>query len=511
MSLCGRSTRWRPATSSPSVTTLPLAPREAIRPLAEQAFSRAAGAPLVPGNSIRVLQDARENYPAWLNAIADARRFIHFESYIIHDDDIGAEFSDALTARARAGVRVRVIYDWMGGFGKTSRGFWKRLRAGGVEVRRYNPPSLSSPLGWISRDHRKMLGVDGAVGFVTGLCVGRAWVGDPARGISPWRDTGVEVRGPAVWHIEQAFAQMWSAIGAPLPDDSRITEGAIPPAGTAALRIVATVPNTAGLFRLDQLIAAIARERLWLSDAYYAATAAYVQGLCAAARDGVDVRLLVPAGTDIRLLRPLSRAGYRTLLEAGVRVFEWNGPMMHAKTAVADGRWARVGSTNLNIASWLGNCELDVIAEDQAFAHRMETMFDEDLTSATEVVLDAPPAPRRPRLQNDGRTAGSAGRAAAGLLRVTNTIGAAVTDHRVLEPVEARIMLAVALMFFLLAAVGALLPRPLTYPLVVVSLWMATSLAYRGYRLARSHRGRAGASEDRARMQKRDRDPGSRS
>jgi cardiolipin synthase A/B len=128
-------------------------------------------------------------------------------------------------------------------------------------------------------------------------------------------------------------------------------------------------------------------------------------------------------------------------------------------------------------------------------------MFDEDLTSATEVVLDAPPAPRRPRLQNDGRTAsaeGSAGRAAAGLLRVTNTIGAAVTGHRVLEPVEARIMLAVALMFFLLAAVGALLPRLLTYPLVVVSLWMATSLAYRSYRLARSNRGRAGASEDRA-------------
>jgi cardiolipin synthase len=128
-----------------------------VRALAEQAFSRAAGAPLVPGNHIRLLKDARENYPAWLDAIARATRFIHFESYIIHDDAVGAQFSDALIAKARDGVHVRVIYDWMGGFGKTSRRFWNRLRAGGVEVRCYNPPSPTSPLGWLSRDHRKML------------------------------------------------------------------------------------------------------------------------------------------------------------------------------------------------------------------------------------------------------------------------------------------------------------------------------------------------------------------
>src|SRR5262249_45426442 len=149
-------------------------------------------------------------------------------------------------------------------------------------------------------------------------------------------------------------------MGEPLPGDGVPSRKAMAPAGGAALRVVATMPNTAGLFRLDQLVAALARQRLWLADAYYAGTTAYVQALGAAGRDGVDVRLLVPNGTDIALLRPLSRAGYRTLLEAGVRVFEWNGSMMHAKTAVADGRWARVGSTNLNIASWLGNCELDV-------------------------------------------------------------------------------------------------------------------------------------------------------
>jgi cardiolipin synthase A/B len=259
-----------------------------MRVLAEQAFSRAAGAPLVPGNSIRLLKDARENYPAWLDAIARATRFIHFESYIIHDDAVGEQFSDALIARAREGVHVRVIYDWMGGFGKTSRRFWNGLRRGGVEVRCYNAPTPTSPFGWLSRDHRKMLGVDGTVGFVSGLCVGQAWVGNPARGIPPWRHTGVEVRGPAVRQIEGAFAQMWALIGDPLPDASGVTADTSPPAGNTPLRVVATVPNTAGLFRLGQLVAAIARKRLWLTDAYYAGTPLYVQGLRSAAQDGVE-------------------------------------------------------------------------------------------------------------------------------------------------------------------------------------------------------------------------------
>src|SRR5206468_4611824 len=125
---------------------------------------------------------------------------------------------------------------------------------------------------------------------------------------------------------------------------------------------------------------------LWLTDAYYAGTTPYVQALRAAALDGVDVRLLVPQATDLPMVRALSRAGYRPLLEAGIRVFEWNGPMLHAKTAVADGQWARVGSTNLNLASWAGNWELDVAVEDTEFAGQMEEMFEEDLTGATEIV-----------------------------------------------------------------------------------------------------------------------------
>lgn len=233
------------------------------RTLAEQAFSRAAGAPLVDDNNVRLLIDAAQNYPAWLSAIASARNHVHFESYIIHEDSAGLEFANALLAKAREGVRVRLIYDWMGDFGKTSPKFWNRLRAAGVEVRCYNPPHFDSPLGWLSRDHRKMLAVDGEVGFISGLCVGRMWVGEPEKNIEPWRDTGIEVHGPALADIERAFAEVWAMMGEPIPDDELPGVVTFASAGDVSLRIVATVPATAGLFRLDQLIAAMARKRLF--------------------------------------------------------------------------------------------------------------------------------------------------------------------------------------------------------------------------------------------------------
>src|SRR5262245_34239589 len=231
--------------------------------LAEQAFWRAAGARLIPGNSARILKDATENYPAWLEAIESARRTIHFESYIIHEDAQGQVFADALTKKARDGVRVRLIYDWVGAFNVASNKFWRRLRGAGVEVRCFNPPRFDNPFGWLGRDHRKMITVDGRIGFVSGLCVGLMWVGDERKGIEPWRDTGVEVMGPAVAELERAFAQMWAACGQPIPDEESPVINSIPPTppnpsipedGDMALRIVASMPYSAGLYRLDQMI-----------------------------------------------------------------------------------------------------------------------------------------------------------------------------------------------------------------------------------------------------------------
>jgi len=468
--------------------------REAIlwmRSLAEQAFSRTAGAPLVAGNSIRLLKDGRENYPAWLEAIRSAQQTVHVEIYIMHDDDVGQQFANALIAKAQQGVRVRLLYDWLGGLGKTSPGFWRHLSAGGVEVRCFNPPRLDSPLGWLSRDHRKSICVDQRIAFVTGLCIGRMWADEPQPGLKPWRDTGIEVRGPAVGDIVQAFNQTWAEVGPALPADELPQRDSIPPAGDVMLRVVASLPNLAGLYRLDQLIAAVARQTLWLTDAYFVGTTNYVQALRAAALDGVDVRLLVPGSSDIPMLIALSRAGYRPLLEAGVRVFEWNGSMLHAKTAVADGRWARVGSTNLNVASWVGNWELDVAVEDEPFAHAMQDMYLDDLAHATEMVLSAkqrilPSGPPRPRPAGDRQRRGSTGRLAAGALSVSNTIGAAITNRRILGPAEAKIMVFASVVLLALAAVALVWPLVLMIPLALFAIWLAIALLIKAYRLHRA-------------------------
>jgi cardiolipin synthase A/B len=465
-----------------------------LRVVADQAFSRAAGAPLVEGNRVELLRDADENYPAWLDAINSAQRWIHFESYIVHDDTCGREFAAALGAAAKRGVKVRLIYDWGGALTATTWMFWERLRRMGVEVRAFNQPRLDSPLGWLCRDHRKMIGVDGRVGFVTGLCVGNMWRGGSHwRGADPWRDTGVAIWGPAIADIEDAFADVWATMGTPLPADEIPVRRSIAPAGNVALRVIATQPSTAGMFRVDQLVAAFARQRLWITDAYFVGTSPYVQALIAAANDHVDVRLLVPgSGSDLPVVQNMTRAGYRQLLEAGIRIFEWNGTMVHAKTAVADGKWARVGSSNLNIQSWLGNWELDVAVEDAAFARQVEDSYQRDLTNATEVVLTErlriPARSTRSRAdakvrrwrRHTGRTRRAA---AAGALRIGRTFGAALTARRALGAAEAGSLIWGLIFLSALGGVGLKWPKGLAYPLGVFLLWIAIGLTIQAFRL----------------------------
>ncbi len=456
---------------------------------AEQVFSRTAGAPVSTGNKVTLLKDAVENYPAWLASITKAEKWIHFESYIVYDDETGREFGEVLAVKAREGVKVRVAYDWLGGLGKTSRRFWQKLREAGAEVRCFNPPRLDSPLGWISRDHRKMIAIDGKVAFVTGLCIGNIWAGNPVKSLDPWRDTGIQVNGPAIADIEAAFSQIWSVTGKPLPADELPDRESISSVGNVSLRVVSSTPSTGGLFRLDLQITALARKSLWLTDAYYAGTTPYVQALRSAAMDGVDIRLLVPGSTDIPMVRALSRAGYRPLLEAGVRVFEWNGSMIHAKTAVADGYWARVGSTNLNIASWIGNYELDVVIENEDFAKKMEGMYLADLENATEIVL------RTGRLKKTldsyhaksihfkpGRK-GSVGRVGAGAIRIGNVVGAAITNHRALGSAEQHIPFVGGIILLVLAVLCVLIPKWVTFPMAIICGWFGFAMLIKTGRL----------------------------
>ncbi|WP_437926723.1 phospholipase D-like domain-containing protein [Sorangium sp. So ce291] len=462
-----------------------------LRPLARQTFSRVAGAPLIGGNSVDLLIDGRANFDAWLDAIRAARSSILLENYIFADDELAREFREALSERAAAGVHVSVVRDWFGCLGSSSDHFWSKLRAAGGEVRTYNPFSFTSPFGWVTRDHRKLLVVDAEVGFVSGICVSGKWLGNPARGVPPWRDTGVAVRGPAVHSLAVAFADNWASLGEELPAGLPVLAGVPAAVGRVDVRVVAKLPNTTGLFRLDQLIAALAQRSLWLTDAYFVGVAPYVQALAAAARDGVDVRLLVPGTSDVPAIGTLSRAGYRPLLEAGIRVYEWNGSMLHAKTAVADGRWARVGSSNLNVASWLENCEIDVAIEDEEFAGRMQAQFEEDLRGSTEIVLHA--RRRASQVRARPRQQAGTGRSAAGALRLANTVGAAITNRRVLGAAEGGILLGGALLLLGSAALALYFPRLLAWPLAVLALWSAVSLIIRYVALARRARARATA------------------
>ncbi|MDA3914388.1 phospholipase D-like domain-containing protein [Oleiagrimonas sp.] len=467
--------------------------------MAERAFSRAAGAERIEGNQVRLLIDASAHFEAWTASIRSARRVILVENYIFRDDAIGHALRDALVERARAGVAVYLIRDWLGCIGQSGRSFWAPLLEAGGKVRVYATPQLTRPLAILSRDHRKLLCIDTEIAYLSGVCVSAKWLGDPQRNVPPWRDTGVAVQGPALAAMQRAFADNWASLGDRLPEDLLTSQDAIADAGPTPVRVIATRPATTGVYRLDQTIAGMAKRTLWLTDAYFVGLSPYIQQLAAAARDGVDVRLLVPGSSDIPMVAGFSRAGYRPLLQAGVRVFEWNGSMLHAKTAVADGQWARVGSSNLNIASWMGNCEIDLAVEDVDFAQRMEEQYEQDLTKATEIVLaprrrrrgqrvgehsERPPRPRRP--------GGSSSRAAAASLRLANTVGAALTERRVLGSAE-RGPLGVGALALLTIGVSSLFwPAILGWPLAIILLWLGLGLAVRWWKL----RERTKAAED---------------
>ena len=356
------------------------------------AINRAAGGRPVPGNRVDVLIDGPDTYGAMLEAIAQARQWIHFENYIIRSDVAGWRFAELLARRAREGVHVRVLYDWFGSM-STSRGYWRYLRKAGAEVRSFHPPELIDLVSNISRNHRKLVVADGSRAVLGGLCIGCEWTGECHGGGQPWRDTAVDVRGPAAAVLDQTFVNLWGLSGGKVPSDQ--VAGVIPPVAEAEVRVISGEPGRERAYRVIELLAAGSVQRLWITDAYLIAPPRLFQALRDSARDGVDVRLLVPGSSDLPLIRNLSRIGYRDLLRSGVRIFEWDGPMLHAKTIVCDHRWVRVGSSNLNPSSLLGNYELDVLIEDSSLAQTLEDQFRLDIGRSREVTSRPVRGPRR--------------------------------------------------------------------------------------------------------------------
>lgn len=457
--------------------------------LGTRAFSRVAQAQQSDGNAVRLLFDATQNYPAWLAAIDAAATTVHLENYIFASDEIGERFAGALMGAAKRGVACSVLYDWLGCRTRTHKRFWMRLAEAGIAVRCYNPPNLANPIGWLSRNHRKLLCIDSRIAFVGGLCIAADWVGGDGARAAPWRDTAVEISGPAVGDLEAAFADSWRTSGDGLPHPAAAATD-IPAAGELSAWVIAGQPNSMGLYKLEQLVAEIVERTLWLADGYFVATSGYVRALCGAARAGVDVRLLVPGSSDLAVVRTLSQAGYRPLLEAGVRVFEWNGPMMHAKTAVADSCWTRIGSSNSNFASWISNRELDLTVKDAAFAAAMEAQFERDMANSTEIVLESGrlrlPSIRRAARVRHARAA-HAGRLVAGVVGLGNIVGATVSQRRTPGPAEGIVLLAAAVFLVLLGGTAFLLPRFLATVIGGLCAWLGVAVAMRAWRLRSPH------------------------
>lgn len=377
-------------TSDPSLVPTPSSAASFARLL-----WRVAAADVSAGNRVQLLRDGAATFDAMLAVIAAARHTVDFECYIFRgNDEVGERFVQELIKAAQRGVRVRLLVDWVGGRG-TPRRVWRALRSGGVDVRSYSRPGFRAWFGLLPRDHRKVLVADGKVGITGGIGIGQEWrVGSVGPKRTPWRDTTVEIFGPAATAMERAFDAMWlRAVGAGptrrqmghmvrSARNSWIDFTDAPPA------LVGIVEGEPGRFRISRALevqAAAARERLWIATAYFIPAFGVVESLKGAARDGVDVRVLVPDRNDHPWVNQYTRAYYPSLLRNGVRIFEWKGEMMHAKSSVMDGMITRIGSTDFNPLGAAINYELDAIIGDREFGAAAEAMFLTDLEQSTEI------------------------------------------------------------------------------------------------------------------------------
>jgi cardiolipin synthase len=376
--------------ASVAVPTTPVGPS----PSFARGLWRIASADVSSNNRVQLLGDGASTFGAMLELIDGARDSVSLEGYIFRADDVGERFGAALGDAARRGVSVRLLVDWVGRLG-TPGSLFNRIRAQGVDVTIFNRPSLTRRwLGLVPRDHRKLLVVDGAVGVTGGIGIGTEWrTGVLKRRRSPWRDTAVRIEGPAATDMTNAFDHMWQrAEGRERRGAHRYmirqSRGANLDPSIDAPALVGIVEGEPGRFRVARAlqIQAVSAERsIWIASAYFVPSYSEVEALNGAARDGVDVRVLVPSRYDHPWIRLLTRQFYRRLLMNGVRIWEWTGEMMHAKTTVTDGRWIRVGSTDFNPLGVAINFELDAVIEDPKTGAEAEAMFEADLTHSREI------------------------------------------------------------------------------------------------------------------------------
>ena len=367
------------------------------------AFENAvAGTPLVTGNRVTLLVDGPETYEAMFAAIRGARDHINLETYILDDDEIGRQFADALIAKQHAGVQVNVMYDSVGTL-RTKPEFFQRLRDAGVRTLEYNPVNpLTAKAGWDvnERDHRKLLVVDGRTGFVGGINISGVYEGGSFSNRSarprrtgkelPWRDTHVQIDGPVVADLQRLFVDTWTQQkGDPLLPRAYFPK--LVPKGDDVLRAIGSSPKDPYSLIYATLISAInsAESDILITTAYFVPDPQLMAALKSAVARGVRVTLILPSKSDSALVFHAGRASYTELLEAGVRIHERKDALLHAKTALIDGVWSTIGSTNFDWRSFLHNQEINAVVLGPAFGRQMRTLFDRDLAESTEITLDA--------------------------------------------------------------------------------------------------------------------------
>jgi cardiolipin synthase len=356
------------------------------------------GSPLTTGNRVTLLQDGPATYQAMLAAIAAARDHIHLETYILEDDEVGRLFAQALIERQRAGVQVLLLRDSVGTM-RTPPAFFERLSAAGIQVLEFNPVNPLRTRGdWElnQRDHRKLLIVDGRIAFLGGINISSVYSsgslsqrsrlrpgGGPA-----WRDTDLRLEGPVVAELQKLFLAAWASQNGP-PAQTRNPFPRPVAAGKQVVRAIGSSPDEPFSLIYATLLSAIgsAETSVQLTNAYFAPDPQLLAALEAAAGRGVDVRLILPSQTDSWLVFHAGRGHYERLLRAGVKVFERRGVVLHAKTALIDGVWATVGSTNLDWRSFLHNHELNAVVLGAEFGAQVQAMFDADLAASDEITL----------------------------------------------------------------------------------------------------------------------------
>ena len=386
----------------------------------EQAVS---GAPLVQGNRVRLLADGPSTYQAMLQSIAQARRYVHMETYIFDDDAEGARFAEALIAARNRGAEVSLMVDAVGTI-KTPDALFQRLRDAGIQVAVFNPVNPArARAGWSpnQRNHRKVLVVDGKVGYLGGINVSSVYessslsgggssgsgggsgagsgggsaggkAGDPPTDAksAPWRDTHVRIEGPAVAQLEQVLQAGWAS-QAKEPIKGGDTHVA-PPSGNMSVRILANQPDRSDGYTVYlTLMSAFesAQKSIHITMAYFVPDPAFIDVLESAARRGVDVVLVLPGFSDSSLVFHAGRSHYTSLLRAGVKIHERRDALLHAKTAVVDGVWSTVGSSNMDWRSFALNYEINAVVLGSEFAAEMEALFQRDVADAVQITPEA--------------------------------------------------------------------------------------------------------------------------